>query len=923
MRTSTVKLLVCVLFLGGFLYALLRQAPLPGARAESHAEGAAGAATPADDVVSPAVLAADDAGHYSFARQIIPTLLGRKPKGYDEIKLVADLSAATDRGTVARSLMDQPEYVEHWSDVIAGQLRIVVGEDAKNQSECFENPLREGGDGGELARWIRDHAPDEGPAPGGPFNMADVLRSALVLDDLSPVYRAYLFAMVSKPRAGNEITEDNKRDDFGVQFSRVFTQRQALCINCHNSETSKTGPESGWNRTHPIPGYFEKALFRTSVGIRPEQRAFAVFRTDVNFGDVQPWGMQGCGSFSRDVLDDELGYNAYFTRALGKRGTVWDLEDILRKGYLKLDREGLQRRGASGLEVDGDAAFAFLVSANIVNHVWAETMGYPLTIPIAFPRNTGQLAVFRELTEFQFVPSRWSLRTLLTRITTSEFYNLRPPRHNEGATAYELPMLFNPWVEADPRQPTDPNPANHFNSTADTIQRYSPRSLLSSVHHSLDWPPPKRFPDEAGYPKAELLKDLGLFLKDAEPGFKGTDFQGLLHWEAVHGACVKPEGVAADWVDKLAGAIPAYDAANPSQPLSMKDVAMTVKDWLVGDSQIYDEVPRHEQKSESELLNEFFGVESLEETGAAGVPELGTKLRRYCGVLLETPQFMLSGVTSAPAGPKPRLRVCNEGPCTYAQMCEALKPSLERLGWSATCEAESVAASRRADGGGPFSAASALQLTIRRAADTTEGVPAEAVADLCPSGLCAVIPWTDNALCERNPALCRRRPPPCDPRCTTMGCCGGPAPPVIDRPVAFLAWAEGGVVQEAKGVRILQRGRIRSRPLVNGAVLRADDLLQIPTQGRLKIKTAQGDFSSPEAGMPAGLKSTYWTFLVTGPSNKHDAAASLTLRANKISRKRVEQQLNTDDMRWGEAGAPVRRGAKREIDVRRMRGQRN
>lgn len=906
---ARLKTLVCVLFLGGGLLALSLRHHVPSARAESRAGAAAYPAA--------ATLPAADAGNYAFARQIIPTLLGRKPKGYDEIKLVADLSAATDRATVARALMDQPEYVEHWSDVLAGMLRISVGDDAKNQRECFETPLRAGRDGGALARWIRDHAPDAGSAPDGPFNMADVLRSSLELDDLSPVYRAYLFAMINKPIWGNEIIEDNKRDDFGVQFSRAFIQRQALCITCHNSESSKTGPASGWNRTHPIPGYMEMALYRTSVGIRPERRAYAVFRTDVNGGDVQPWGMQGCGSFNRNVPDDELNYNAYFTRALGKRATVWDLEDILHKGFDKLDREGLQRRGASGQEVDGDAAFAFLVSANIVNQVWAETMGYPLTIPIAFPRNTGQLTVFRNLTENQFLPSRWSLRTLLTRITTSEYYNLRPPQLNGGPTAYELPMLFNPWVEADPRRPADPDPAKHFNSMADAVQRYSPRSLLSSVHHSLAWPPPKRFPDDIEYPKADLLKDLGMFFKDAEPGFKGADFQGMLHWESVHGVCAKPEGVAADWVDRLTAAVSAFDAANPSDPLSMKDVATTVKDWLIGDSQIYDAVPQQEQKGEAELLNEFFGVASLEGTRAAAVPELESQVRRYCGVLTETPQFMLSGVAPVHAGPKPRLRVCNEGPCSYEQMCDALKPSFERLGWTMSCNPEGVATNR---GAAPISAVGPIRMGARLAADAPQGVTGEALAGLCPSGSCAVVPWTDNALCAKRPTLCRGRHPQCDPRCTTLDCCGSPLPLVIDRPVAFLAWAEGGIVQEARGVRILLRGGMRSRPLLKGFRLRAGDLLQIAPRGRLKIKTAQGDFSTPEGGMPAGRKSASWTFIVTGPSALK-AAKGAALRADGTAGRETERQLHSDDMRWGEAGTHVRSGAKREIDVERMRGQ--
>lgn len=43
---------------------------------------------------------AEDAGHWSFVRQVVPKLLGRKVKGYDEAKLMVDVISATpnDRG---------------------------------------------------------------------------------------------------------------------------------------------------------------------------------------------------------------------------------------------------------------------------------------------------------------------------------------------------------------------------------------------------------------------------------------------------------------------------------------------------------------------------------------------------------------------------------------------------------------------------------------------------------------------------------------------------------------------------------------------------------------------------------------------------------------------------------------------------------
>src|SRR5262245_19678527 len=66
----------------------------------------------------------DDAGDESFVRQIVPILYGRKIRGYDEVKLLSHLVSATDRRTVVRALMERPEYVEHWSEVLVDDLEV-------------------------------------------------------------------------------------------------------------------------------------------------------------------------------------------------------------------------------------------------------------------------------------------------------------------------------------------------------------------------------------------------------------------------------------------------------------------------------------------------------------------------------------------------------------------------------------------------------------------------------------------------------------------------------------------------------------------------------------------------------------------------------------------------------------------------------
>src|SRR5262249_37974990 len=66
----------------------------------------------------------DDAGNYSWARQAIPALFGRKAKGRDEIKLVADLAAATDRASTVRALSHHTQFSDYWSETMVDLLQV-------------------------------------------------------------------------------------------------------------------------------------------------------------------------------------------------------------------------------------------------------------------------------------------------------------------------------------------------------------------------------------------------------------------------------------------------------------------------------------------------------------------------------------------------------------------------------------------------------------------------------------------------------------------------------------------------------------------------------------------------------------------------------------------------------------------------------
>src|SRR5437899_9311860 len=139
----------------------------------------------------------EDAGNESFARQVVPLLYGRKVKGYDEVKLLSDLATLIGRDKLVRALMRQPEYIDHWSETLVDILR-VQREGSRAQTDCYGAPLRSGPDDAALAQWILSHAAGAA-APAGGFNMSDVLRSSLKLDNLYPLYAAHLFAMENKP----------------------------------------------------------------------------------------------------------------------------------------------------------------------------------------------------------------------------------------------------------------------------------------------------------------------------------------------------------------------------------------------------------------------------------------------------------------------------------------------------------------------------------------------------------------------------------------------------------------------------------------------------------------------------------------------------------------------------------------------------
>lgn len=478
-----------------------------------------------------------DAGEETFVARLMPLVWGRRAHGLQEIQLWAELSRRYGRETVVEAMTYDEAYQRYWTDWLTDALGVArIGDRAF--ASCYSQPLLEDSSSDGLARFIRDNGPQARYSE--PFNMADVLRSSLVLDDLSVPYRAHLFARMAKPLQGANVgpyeMEDNRRTAFGDEFFTYYLNRNLTCLACHNSEYSTTGDEDpNKDRTWEMPGHFEKALLSSSFGI-DRAVAYQPFRyrdlMDRELATESPWGLfSSCGTFVHaDALpEDFLDQRGYFISDLGESGSVWQVEAYLAEGVKTLGERGLVV--GSDLSVEGPSAFAWLLAASIADQVWEEATGSKLTIAISYARNQAQRDRLQHLTE-TLATQHFSLRALLKAVAMDPYFNQGAPE-SCGARPYGLDAVFNPW------SPSELDPERKRNSAGDMAHRLKARALVRAVHDSLGWAQPQNFLASSD-PLLKLQLELGAFMKTGQPGFNGTDFQGALAFEATYGACQPP-----------------------------------------------------------------------------------------------------------------------------------------------------------------------------------------------------------------------------------------------------------------------------------------------------------------------------------------------------------------------------------------------
>jgi hypothetical protein len=383
----------------------------------------------------------------------------------------------------------------------------------------------------------------------------------------------------------------------------------------------------------------------------------------------RPWGWSDvCGSFmAPDLIPIDMGaVEAKFGSVIGLRSSVWGLVDSLQAGFAKLRREGLGAL-ANGEVPDADKAFAYLVSMNIVEKVWREIAGTPLTIPNHFPRNAAARDQLQLLTE-TFIASGYSNEKLIEAILASPYLDLPAPDAGCGSAPYAVPRIFDPWVTAEA------DPSKRGNSSGDGVVSLSARTATRTAYAALGWPlvpyagdfPIFEEDDDEDDPQTpeeladnrvkaaeyQFQSEVGIFLKNSEPGFRGFDFQALLGWQDRFGSCAKlGSNTEPDIIDELLGQRGEH---------SVGDAIAALKDRIMGE-------PLSADPEEIALLEGVVGA-SLDDPLSA-LDDAEVALRRVCGAFISTPQFMLMGIAAPDASRVPEMTASS---ASYATACVRL-----------------------------------------------------------------------------------------------------------------------------------------------------------------------------------------------------------------------------------------------------------
>lgn len=584
----------------------------------------------------------------AFVFRALRLIAGRRPAGVRELELLAAMIRALDdaglpgRRTIAEGLARGPRYEQRWQDFLRDHLRVPrLGSTSDPGCHGHPGPAAEGP---ALAAFIAAHGPEEAvPADMSGWSMADLLASAVALDDLRPLLRAQLLARQARPIGGNNVApaelERARRVFLGRGFEAAYLGRRLECLPCHHSDFSVTDhAEAALDRSWPAVAGLEAAVYGPPATAR-EDELYAGFRVHGFVeGSLAPWGGRACGTVDPGRGGDLLGVAGSLAGPLPAGAHALDVEARLRAGFERLAEIDLTDAGA-----EPEAALAGLVALNLADAVWRAASGRPLTLPHGQPRNAAQRAVLRELAQ-ALARGGFSLRALVVAAALHPYLDLDQPGRCAGA----LPPVLDPFLAA--------------NDAGDGLRREDPWTLLDTAAQALGWRLPRRFPLPFGWEDEALMRSLGVFLDESEPGHRGLDLVGALAWERSVGAGADPGWAGPAPRDHVAGAdvIARLGAAARAGMFTVEDAALAVQDRVIQETAWVDAAQRDEVEA-------LLGL-PLASRAAAHAPEvLEAALRRLAGALLMAPQFTLAGLTPPPWTRAPRL-VLPEA--TTAALCE-------------------------------------------------------------------------------------------------------------------------------------------------------------------------------------------------------------------------------------------------------------
>ena len=683
--------------------------------ADAPLDGAIDAGAPAQPGLALSELGQCDAGDAAWVIRATQMLLGRKPYGTMEVNALADLVKATSRGQVAKAMMATPEFSERWLRWLLDEMQ-VHRKGRRNHKQCFRLGLLPSVDA-SLATFVRDSEP-ETASFATPFNMRDLLQSSLILDDVTPAYRAYLFAMLARPTSSclnlTKLQLDLVlRQNFAQTFNKTYLHRDTGCMGCHNAEYAVTNKDDPKLDHHwPLPGLVEKALFGSSGGPK-DNEAQSTFRyygvatgafcppemcSSVIGTGVQPWNIAAdCGTFtaSDKIALDPAEVEGYFIKPLGKTGSVWDLQGKLAAGLAQLRTTGTVAIDAKTNDIAGDQAVAYLLAARISHQVWLEMVGRPLTVNHGFARNADQNSILQSLTT-HYIANKLSFRALVAKVALHPLFNQVAPSAGCVAQArYYMPAVHEPFTS------DYPVPDERLNSAGDALHRIASRLLVHMVSVALDWPATAEFPTRSEGP---LQAALGMRLTDEQPGVVGIDFPVMVAFEANSGAGnAPPSAVPQQWGSMASASNNSCksrcndDDADMTCWCDLKCVAAgdccpdykkycqafnntqappQPPDWIAqllaaanqagpptGSPLLLDLVVAAKDRllqepdigvAEGQAIASFFGAPSLQ-VGIGSQSDFPAKFRVFCGTLLKTPQFSLLGIGALPQQTKPAL----------------------------------------------------------------------------------------------------------------------------------------------------------------------------------------------------------------------------------------------------------------------------